>query len=431
MHVNSKNQSPTKITLTITADNDDLKQSKKKVLQEFAKDASIAGFRKGKAPLDVVEKNVDQDLLQRQFLEIAVSDLYPKAAKEVNIRPVEQPQISVEKFVPFETLEFAAEVSVLGEVKLTDYKKIKKSREEVKVTDKEVAEVVENLRTRSAEKEEVTRAAKDGDQVLIDFTGTDKKGEKIAGADGTDYPLALGSKTFIPGFEEELVGAKTGDSREFTLTFPKDYGVKSLANQEVTFKVTIKKIEAVKKPKADDVFAKTVGPVASLADLKKDIKKELTTEKQRQADLSFESELVGEITEKSKLEVPQALIDEHIERMMQEFKQNLSYRGQTLQEFLETQGMSEVEYKEKEISPEAEKRVKASVVLSEVAEQEKIEVTPEELEIRMQVLKGQYNDPQMQEQLDKPEGRREIASRMLSEKTVAQLAAYATQKRKN
>lgn len=428
MHVTKNNQSPTKVTLTVTAEADDLKQSKKTVLQEFAKDANIAGFRKGKAPLDVVEKNVDPDLLQRQFMETAVSDLYPAAARETQIRPVEQPQISIEKFVPFETLAFTAEVNVLGDVKLPDYKKIKKTRETVKVTDKEVSEVIENLRTRSAEKEEVSRAAKNGDQIVIDFVGSDQEGEKIAGADGTDYPLALGSKTFIPGFEEELVGAKAGDSREFTLTFPKDYSVEAMANRKVTFKVNVKKVEAVKKPKLDDAFAKTVGPVESLADLKKDIKKELTTEKQRQADTSYESDLVADITEKSDVAVPQPLIDEQIERMLQELKQNLSYRGQTMQEFLEMHGTTEAEYKEKEIAPEAEKRVKASIVLSEISEKENIEVTPEELEIRLQVLKGQYQDPQMQEQLDKPEGRREIASRMLSEKTVAQLAAYAAKK---
>ena len=426
MHTQIKKPKSTQAVLTITADEQELTDVKKRVLQDFAKDAKIAGFRPGKAPLEVVEKNVDPSALQTQFLEQAAEQLYPMAAREANIRPVERPELSIKKFVPYTSLEFEVTVTVLGDVKLPDYKKIKKDRPTVKVTAKDVEDVISNLQERAAEKKEVDRAAKNGDQILIDFTGTDEKGKAIKGADGKDYPLSLGSKTFIPGFEEKLVGAKPKDTKEFTLTFPKDYGMKALAGSKVTFTVTIKTVQEVVKPKVDDDFAASVGPVKTVDELKKDIKKELTVEKQRKADLDFESELVKEITKKATVDVPSVLIDEQVERMMNELKQSLTYRGQTLQEFLEQQGMSEDDYKKQEIIPQAEERVKASIILSEIAEAENLTVTPEELEVRLQVLKGQYQDQQMQSELDKPENRQEIISRMLSEKTLAQLAAYAT-----
>jgi trigger factor len=426
MHTQIKKPTSTQAVLTVTAEQADIRDIKNHVLQDFAKQAKIAGFRPGKAPLEVVEKNVDQSTLQTQFLEHAVETLYPQAAQEVNIRPVSQPELAIKKFVPFTVLEFEVTVTILGDVTLPDYKKMTKKRTTATVSAKDVEEVIKNLQERGAEKKEVDRAAKNGDQVLIDFSGKNQKGEDIKGADGKDYPLALGSNTFIPGFEEKLVGAKPGEAKEFTLTFPKDYGMKALAGSKVTFSVTVKKVLEVVKPKVDDAFAASVGPVKTVDELKSDIKKELQIEKQRKADMEFESELVKDITKKSNVEIPPVLIDEQVERMMGEMKQNLTHRGQTLKEFLEQQGMSEDEYKNKEVIPQAEDRVKASIILSEISEKEKLTITPEELEIRLQVLKGQYQDEQMRSELDKPENRREILSRMLSEKTLAALAGYAT-----
>ncbi len=425
MHVKLNKPTTTSAVLTVTADKEELKSTREVVLKKLGKDVKVSGFRPGKAPLDMVEKQINQQLLQQEFLEEVIQQLYPKAAQDNSVRPVDRPEISIKAFVPFTELTFEAKVDVLGEVKLPDYKKIKMERKTAKVTKKDIDEVIENLRTQSAVKESVKRAAKDSDQVLIDFKGTDKKGKAIQGADGKDYPLVLGSNTFIPGFEEHLVGLKPGEEKTFDVTFPKDYGVSSLAGEKVTFAVTVKDVLAVKKPELTDEFAKTVGPVESLKQLREDIEKELLKEKQRQADLEYEGELVREITKKSKLEVPDSLVEEQIGRMLDELKQNLSYRGQTIKEFLESKGLTEDEYKKQELREQAEERVKGSIVLAEIAETENIQVTPEELEIRMQVLKGQYQDPQMQAELNKPEAKQNIASRMMSEKTVAQLASYA------
>lgn len=428
MHIEITRPTKTSAVLTVKADKTELEEVRRDVLKKLGKDVKVSGFRTGKVPPEVVEKNINQQLYQQEFIEEVVQRLYPKAAKEHNLRPIDRPELVIKSFVPFTELTFEAKVDVLGEVKLPDYKKIKLERKTAEVTKKDVDEVIENLLTQSAEKKSVKRAAKNGDQVLIDFAGKDTDGNAIKGADGKDYPLVLGSKTFIPGFEDNLKGKKAGDETTFDVIFPKDYGVSTLAGEKVTFTVSIKDVQELVKPKLDDAFAKTVGPVESVDQLRKDIEKELLIEKQRQADTQYESELVRKITKDAKLDIPEALIEDQVGRMMDELKQNLTYRGQTIKEFLESKGMTEEDYKKKELAKQAEERVKASIVLSEISEKENIQVTPEELEMRMQVLKGQYQDPQMQQELDKPESRHNIASRMLSEKTVAQLAAYAAKK---
>jgi len=426
MKVTTTHNSDTEAALHVAADEKQLAEVKKHVLKELGPQVKVPGFRAGKVPANLIEKNIDQSVLQTQFLEHAINDLYPEAVAEAGIRPVDRPEISVKKFVPFTTLEFEAVVPVVSNVKLADYKKVKMARPIIKITDKDIDEVIDALRKRQAEKKDVDRAAKTGDQVTIDFKGVDEKGEPVKGADGKDYPLALGSNTFIPGFEDKLVGLKAGEEVNFTLTFPKDYGVKALASRKVTFSVKVTKVQEVVEPNLDDAFASSVGPVKTVKELKDDIKRELLVERQRQSDLDYESNLVKEITAKSKLSIPKVLIDQQVERMFQELQQNLVYRGQTIQEFLNFEGKTEDEYRQGELAEKAEERVKASIVLSEIAEKENLEVMPEELEIRIQTLKGQYQDPKMQEELNKPENRRDIAARMLSEKTVAILASSAS-----
>lgn len=425
MHVTKKNLSDTKVKLTLVADSALLEAEKNKVLTEFAQNVKIQGFRGGKAPLHLVEKNVDPARLQSEFLERAVNRLYLAALDHEKLRPVSPPEVKITKFVPFETLEVEAETEVVGEVKLADYKKIKLAKEKVSVEAKEVDEVVANLRTREAEKKDVDRAAKDKDEVWIDFKGVDAKTkEEIKGADGKDYPLLLGSNTFIPGFETNLVGAKPGEEKTFVLTFPKEYGVKALQNRKVEFTVTVKKVQEVVEPKLDDAFAAKVGPFKTVADLKGDIKKELLARKEGEAEQKYTDDLITRIAEKSKVAIPEVLITEQIDRLEQEQRQNLMYRGQTWQEWLESEGITEEKFRA-DARPMAELRVKAGLILSEIAEIENIEVTPEELEVQIQILKARYTDPQMQAELAKPEGRRTIASRILTDKTVAKVKEYA------
>jgi trigger factor len=425
MQVTRKDITPTKLELTITADQAFLDATKAHVLADLAKDVNMAGFRKGHAPKALIEKSVDPGTLQTRFLDHAVNDLYVEAAIQEKLRPVSQPEVSVTKFVPFTDFEFKATVEVVGKITLSDYKKIKVAKKVEATTDKDVTAVLDDLRHRDSEKAEVKRAAKDGDEVVIDFSGVDAKTkEAIAGATGNDYPLILGSNTFIPGFEPELVGLKAGDQKTFDITFPADYGAPELQNKKVTFTVTVKTVREVKLPALTDAFAAKVGPFKTVDKLKKDIKSQLVAEKENQAQRVFENDLLTAIAEKAKADIPKMLVDEEIDRMEAEEKQNLVYRGETWQEHLKREGKTDAEHREG-LRKQAEIRVKTGLVLGEIAEAEKITISDKELDAQIAKLKKQYGDKQMQAELDKPENRRELGSRLLTEKTIAKLADYA------
>jgi trigger factor len=426
MKITKKQLAPTKVELTVAVDQQTLDATKAHVLAHLSSNAKIQGFRAGKAPASLIEKSVDQNALQSQFLDEALNTAYGRALDQEKLRPVAQPEVKLTKFVPFTTLEFTAEVVVVGQVSLPDYKKIKVAKKPVTVTDKDVNDVLTNLKTRIADKKEVTTAAKQGDEVVIDFAGVDAvTSEPISGADGKAYPLLLGGNSFIPGFERELVGMKPGDEKVFTLTFPKDYGAVDLQNRKVTFTVTIQKVNQVTDPKLDDAFAAKVGPFKTMAELKADIKKQVEAERTQETQREFQNELLEKIASKTKAEIPDVLIENEIDRMEQDERQNLVYRGQTWEEHLKAEGITEQEHREKQ-RDQATLRVKSGLMLAEVAEAEGITVTNEEVDAQLEQLRIQYKDEQMQEQLAKPETRREIASRIVSEKTIAKLSDYAS-----
>jgi trigger factor len=427
MQVTKKNLTPTKVELSVSVDQTMLDSVKTEVLTHLAKDhVKIQGFRTGKAPLSLVEKNVDQQLLQSEFLDSALNRAYGQALDEQKLRPVAQPEVKLTKFVPYTTLEFSAEVEVVGDIKLPDYKKVSVERKKVDVGAKDVSEVLQNLQTRIADKTEVTRAAKDGDELIIDFAGTDANtSEPIQGADGKDYPLVLGSDSFIPGFEANLVGMKPGEEKVFTITFPADYGVAALQSRKVTFTTTVNKVQELKQPKLDDEFAAKVGPFKTLAELKADIKKQVTAERETEAERDFQNELLAKIADQTEADIPDMLIENEIDRMEAEERQNLVYRGQTWEEHLTAEGVTNEQHRERQRDLAAT-RVKSGLMLAEVAEKEGVTVDDSEVNAQLAQLKTQYTDPQMQAELDKPETRREIASRIVSEKTITKLSTYAS-----
>lgn len=427
MHITTKKLSDTKREFTVVADEALLTSAKERVLQELSREVNMAGFRKGHAPKGLIEKSVDQELLQSRFLDAAMNDAYAQLIREQKLKPVAQPEVTLRKFVPFTTLELVLTVEAVGDITLPDYKKIKLPRKTEKVTEKDVAAVLDDLRSRDAEKKTVTRAARAGDEAVLDFTGVDAKTKQaIAGAEGKAYPLRLGSGAFIPGFEDEVVGLKAGDEKTFDITFPKDYGSADLQNKKVQFTITLQEVKELAVPKLDDVFVAKLGPFKSLDELKADIRTQLEAEKESRALREYENELLATIAEKSKLAVPDALINEEVERMDAEEKRNLTYRGQTWQEHLKAEGKTEEQH-HKEQRELAEARVKTGLVLAEVAEKEQVNVTAPELQERLDDLKRRYTDESMQAELDKPENRREIASRLLTEKTIAVLVGYASQ----
>lgn len=428
MQIQRQDSSRTHCLLTIKAKSNELDQIKHKVLKELGASLKVAGFRTGKAPLHLVEKNLDQNNYQSRFLDEALNLLYTQAVSQESIKVIGNPNISLTKFVPFTTLEFQADVDILGKIKLSDYKSIKKTKVVAKVNNTDINEVLVSLSDKNATRQSVDRPSKLGDEVVIDFSGVDFKKQAIKGADGKDYPLILGSDNFIPGFEKNLVGLKKEAKKEFNLTFPKDYGVKALAGEKVTFKVEVKQVNLLDKPKLDDKFAEKVGQFKNLDDLKADIKKQLLLEKQKQENAKFESELINQIVTKSELDLPKSLVDEQIERLKTEVRQSLIYRGQTWQEMLDSLKLKEDEYVKTQLLPEAKTRVKTGLILAEISNVEKIQVTTEELDAQMQLLKDQYQDQQMQAELNKPEARQEIASRLITQKTIAKLVSLVTKK---
>lgn len=426
MQIKKKQLTPTNVQLTISADEATLQPAKEVVLKELAKDLKLAGFRKGHAPATMVEKVVDQQLLQNKVIDQVVNNLYVAGVEQEKLRPVSQPEVNLTKFVPFSTIEITATLDVVGAVKLPDYTKFSIAKTVEKVNDSEVETVLDDLLARDASVQEVKRAAVDGDEVVIDFAGTDaKSAEAIEGATGEDYPLVLGSNTFIPGFEPELLGMKAGEEKTFTITFPKDYAAKELQQKKVTFTVMVKAVKERELPKLDDAFAAKLGPFKSVADLRNDIRKQIATEKDAQAQRKLESDVLEQLGAKTQVEIPDSLIEQEIDRMGEEERRNLIYRGQTWQEHLEAEGKSEEEHREGH-REQATLRVKVGIALGEVAEREGIKVSEQEFATRLVELNKQYSDQQMQAELAKTENQRDILSRLMTEKTLAVLVEKAS-----
>jgi trigger factor len=290
-----------------------------------------------------------------------------------------------------------------------------------------VADVLDRLRQSAATKTAVERPAKLDDEVTIDFVGKDKDGKDVAGATGNDYELKLGSNTFIPGFEGGIIGKKVGDVFDLPLTFPKDYHHKPLAGAKVTFTVTLKSVKELAQPKLDDAFAATVGPFKKLDDLKADITRELTEQKEREAVEKLKDSLVEQLVKGSHVPAPHVLIHDQLESIERDFVQNLMYRGMTLDDYLAQQGKTAEEWRNTELHEQAERRVQVGLALAELSKIENIEVSKEELEDRLaQMLKQYGNSPDIAKQLDTPEVRRDLANRVLTEKTVERLVELNT-----
>lgn len=415
--LNEKHQSSS-TTFNLVATASEINSAKDKILKQYQKDLKLSGFRAGKAPINLVEKNIDQNLLSNGTLEEVINDLYSKSILELKIKPVGNPDIKILKFVPFTELEISVNVDKIGSVTLPKYSDIKIKKPDTKVTTEQVNQTIEALRQRSADFSETTKEAKLNDRATIDFAGFDpKSNDPIAGTDGTDYPLILGSNSFIPGFEDELVGLKNKQTKEFTITFPKDYGVDEFKNRKVLFKVTVKKIESSKLPKLDDSFASKVGPFKTLEDLKKQLKTELEYENKINQKRIVQDEILNELAVKTKVSIPDKLIEDETEVLINQTKKDALSKGLTFDEYLKSQNMDQKQFSD-QAKEHAINRVTSGIAIGEIAEQENIEITKEELLQQIEILKEQYKDPSMTEELAKPENQREILMRMVSDKVL-------------
>lgn len=422
MKTSVQNISDTKVKITVTLDVEELAIASKTATARLAGDIKAPGFRKGKTPIEVATKYIDPNKLQQQIVDDAINKGVAGAFIDNNIQALERPEVHLTKYVPDEVLEFTAEAEVLPQVKLGDYKKLKATKEKVSVSDAEVMEIVTRIQHGLAERKEVKRAARTGDETVIDFVGK-KDGVAFNGGTGNDYTLTLGSNQFIPGFEEGVVGHKAGDTFDLNLTFPDEYHVADLKGAKVVFTVTLKAVKEMILPELDDKFAAKAGPFKTYADLKADINRELTNQKEREADDKLKDDLVQQLVKLSKVPVPAVLVEDQSKSIEQDFTRNLAYQGMTLDQYIESKGYkSHDEWFEKEVKEIAEKRVKAGLVLAELSKAEKVEASTAELDSHVELYKKQYaNNPEALKQFELPEVRRDIASRLLTEKTVERL----------
>ena len=419
-----KKLSDTSVQVTVTLDAADLTTAKKAAVAHLAPKVKVAGFRPGKVPADVAEKNIDQASLANETVEHAINIALNDVAVAEDLRVLDQPSIDLKDFKPYDEMTFEATIEILPAITLGDYKKLKVKKDSTDVSEKEIDEVIERMRTQFAEKKDVTRAAKNGDEVTIDFVGK-KDDVAFDGGTATDYVLVLGSNSFIPGFEEAIVGHKIGEKFDIPLIFPKDYHAEHLKGAKVVFEVTVKGIKEVVLPKVDTEFAAKLGPFKSVAEVRKDIVRELTAQKDRTATEKLKDDLIGALVEVSKVPIPQLLVDDQARSIEQDAMQNLMYRGLTPEQYMEQRGYkTHEEWHEKEFKLAAERRVQAGLILSELSKLEKIEVSTEELEARHAQMLSEY--PNMKAELDKPEARRDLANRLITEKTVDRLVELNT-----
>jgi len=421
-----KNPSKNQVDVTVVMETDEIKAAHGRAVEKLGKDVKVGGFRPGKAPANILAMHINEN----QLADEVVGDLINQALVEIlvaeQIQPLDRPNVKVSKFVPFETLEFTIEIPVLPPVKLGNYMNLKVKREKIDVKAADISKIIEQLQTNAAEKKLVKRAAAVGDEVVLDFTGM-RDGKKFDGGSAKDFPLILGSNSFIPGFEEGLVGRKTGEKFDLDITFPGDYHNAGLAGAEATFKVNLKKVKEVKKPEVDDKFAAKVtdGQIKDVKGLKADIKRELTARAEYESTERFKGALLAELVKKSTVEAPELLIDDQKKALENDFRQNLAYRGITPEQYFEANGFKDHDdWAVKELTPQSEARVKNGLVLSELSKAEKIEVSDEEIDARQKQIVEQYNDPKLVEQFESDEFRRQVGNDIAIAKALDKLVKY-------
>jgi trigger factor len=380
------------------------------------------GFRPGKAPDHIVERELGSQVVQAEVLEAAVARSYTQALRDHTVPAVGQPEVNINKFVPYDELEYTATVAIMPKISLADYKKLKLKRPETKVNPAEIEGVIEDLRLRLAERQLADRASQDGDELKIDFEGR-LGGQPVAGASAKDYLLRLGSKAFVPGFEEALIGLSAEQEKTFTVTFPQDYSDKALAGQPVEFTVIVKQVKSVTLPAVNDALAAKIG-FKTLDELKADVNSRMEAEKADAAEQEYENKLLKELLDKSQIKPPQPLVRQQLERLEGELSERLAQNGLTLEKYCEIKQFKPEQLHE-ELTPEAERRVKLAMALSEVAKAENLKVDESEIAAEISRLKAAYHDKAMQAELSKPSIREDVYNHLLASKTIAKLKEYA------
>ena len=376
LQVEKMDKNMAKLTIEVSAE--DVEKAMQSAYQKAKGRISIPGFRKGKAPRKMIEQMYGKGVFLEDAVNALIPEHYSKALGECELEIVSQPKIDLVQTEPGKALIFTAEVAVKPEVTLGEYKGVEVPKSEIEVTDEEVdAEVKKEQEKNSRTINVEDRAAQLNDIVTIDFEGS-VDGVPFDGGQATEYPLTLGSNTFIPGFEDQLVGAKVGDDVDVKVTFPEEYQAKELAGKEAIFKCAVKKIEAKELPELDDDFAKDVSEFDTLAEYKEHVKTNLVEKKENEAKHAKEDAAVDKIIENAQMDIPEAMLETQCRQMLDDFSRRMQSQGLSMDQYFQFTGMTAEKMME-DMKPQALKRIQTRLVLEKVAEVENIQPTEEEV----------------------------------------------------
>ena len=395
-----------KLTIEVAAE--ELEKAIEAAYQKNKSKISIPGFRKGKVPRQMIERMYGKEVFYEDAANALIPDAYEKALDECEEDIVSSPSIDVVQIEAGKPFIFTAEVALKPEVKLGKYKGVKVEKADITVTDEEVDAEINKERENNARNIEVTdRAVKDGDITTLDFEGF-VDGVAFEGGKGENYPLTIGSGAFIPGFEEQLIGAEIGKEVEVNVTFPEDYQAEDLKGKAAVFKCTVKEIKEKQLPELDDEFASEVSEVETLAEYKADVKGKLEERKAKEAKDAKEAAVIEEIVKDSEMEIPEAMLATQQRQMVDEFAQRIQMQGLSIDQYFQFTGSS-YEQMIEQVKPQAEKRIQSRLVLEAVAKAENITATDEDYEDELKVMAEAY-----QMEVEK-------VKELLPEKSVAQI----------
>ena len=395
-----------KLTIEVAAE--ELEKAIEAAYQKNKSKISIPGFRKGKVPRQMIERMYGKEVFYEDAANALIPDAYEKALDECEEDIVSSPSIDVVQIEAGKPFIFTAEVALKPEVKLGKYKGVKVEKADITVTDEEVDAEINKERENNARNIEVTdRAVKDGDITTLDFEGF-VDGVAFEGGKGENYPLTIGSGAFIPGFEEQLIGAEIGKEVEVNVTFPEDYQAEDLKGKAAVFKCTVKEIKEKQLPELDDEFASEVSEFETLAEYKADVKGKLEERKAKEAKDAKEAAVIEEIVKDSEMEIPEAMLATQQRQMVDEFAQRIQMQGLSIDQYFQFTGSS-YEQMIEQVKPQAEKRIQSRLVLEAVAKAENITATDEDYEDELKVMAEAY-----QMEVEK-------VKELLPEKSVAQI----------
>ena len=419
MKVTVENGENQQVTLTIEVEVAEVNKAVDQACKRLANRVSIPGFRKGKAPRMIVERHVGKDAVLQEAFDIVAPKALSKAFDEQKIDPVTRPSVDIETLEEGKDLVFKATVTPRPEVKLGDYKGLNVPKNEVSITDEDVEKQLKTFQDRQGKLVDAPEGAevKDGDFTTLDFKGF-VDGEAFDGGEGKDYPLQIGSNSFIPGFEDQLVGAKIGEERDVNVKFPEEYHAKELAGKDATFKCTIRSIKTKELPAIDDELAKKVSKFETLDELKADIRKNLEENAERTAENDQKSAAIEMATNNITVDIPAVMIDNRVTAMIQEMAMRLEQQGMKLEQYLQYAGTDIAKLRE-QYRETAEKNVKTDLMLEEVAKAEDIKVEAKDLDEEVAAMAAAYGaTPQQVQKIIKEQGRiGDLAASVLRKKT--------------